>query len=85
LQTTVQTLHTELSERQQSLAKRSEAVGKVGDSSQTLSARIAHLDQELETIRLQGRRLVAISKGLEGEVDSKLQQGLGLGLGVGAS
>jgi Dynamin family len=79
LQTTVQTLHTELSERQQSLAKRSEAVGKVGDSSQTLGARIAHLDQELETIRLQGRRLVAISKGLEGEVDSKLQQGLGLG------
>jgi Dynamin family len=78
LQITVQTLHIELAERQQSLAKRGAAVGKVGDSSHTLDARIAHLDQELAAIKLQGRRLVALSKGLEGEVDSKLQQGLGV-------
>jgi hypothetical protein len=40
---------------------------------------MTQLEQELEAIKLQGRRLVAISKGLEGEVDSKLQQGLSLG------
>jgi Dynamin family len=79
LQTTSQTLQAELSERQSSLTKRSEAIGKVGNSSQALSLKMTQLEQELEAIKLQGRRLVAISKGLEGEVDSKLQQGLSLG------
>ncbi len=78
LQATSQMLHTELSERQQSIAKRIEAISKVGDSSETLSKRIALLEQELESIKLQGRRLVALSKGLEGEVGGKLQQGLAL-------
>ena len=78
LQNTAQLLQTELTERQQSLTRRSEAVGKVNDSSQTLGGRIAVFDQELESIKLQGKRLLAISKGLEGEVGAELQQGFAL-------
>jgi Dynamin family len=75
-QSTVLVLQTELHERQDNLAKRAQAVSQVGNSSSHLIDRIAVIDQELDGIKLQGKRLIAISKGLEGEVDSKLQQGL---------
>lgn len=78
IQALIQVLQTELYERQQNLARRSESVSKVDTSSQVLADRIAVLDQELENIRAQGKRLVALAKGLEGEVATQRQQELGV-------
>lgn len=76
-QNTVQVLETELAERQRNLAKRAESVAHVDESSQNLTLRINQVDAELEAIRAQGRRLVALSKGVDGEANAATQQGLG--------
>jgi hypothetical protein len=76
-QNTVQVLETELTERRRNLARRAEAVSQVNDSSQDLGDRIAKVDAELDAIKAQGRRLVALSKGVDGEANAKTQQGLG--------
>jgi hypothetical protein len=76
-QNTVQVLETELAERKRNLAKRAESALEVNDSSQELTVRIAKVDAELEAIKAQGRRLVALSKGVDGEANATTQQGLG--------
>jgi ABC-type phosphate transport system auxiliary subunit len=77
-QATVQVLQTELIERERSLAKRMASVSGVQGSSSDAGAQIAELDAQLEAIKLQGRRLVAISKGIEGEANAVAQQNLGV-------
>lgn len=77
-QSTVQVLQTELIERERSLAKRMESVAGVKGSSSDANAQIAALDAQLEALKTQGRRLVALSKGLDGEVNAKTQQNLGV-------
>ncbi len=77
-QSTIQVLQTELIERERSLAKRMASVSSVQGSSLGADAQIAALDVQLEAIKAQGRRLVALSKGLDGEVNAKTQQSLGV-------
>jgi hypothetical protein len=76
-QSTVQVLQTEFVERERSLAKRIASVSSVQGSSSDADAQMAALDVQLEAIKAQGRRLVALSKGIDGEVNAKTQQGLG--------
>jgi uncharacterized protein (DUF3084 family) len=75
-QNTVQVLETELAERRRNLGKRAESALQVNDSSQELTTRIAKVDAELEAIKAQGRRLVALSKGVDGEASAAMQQNL---------
>jgi hypothetical protein len=75
-QNTVQVLETELAERKRNLAKRAESALQVNDSSHELTVRIAKIDAELEAIKAQGRRLVALSKGVDGEANAAMQQNL---------
>ncbi len=77
-QSTVQVLQTELIERERSLAKRIASVSGVQGSSSDAGAQITELDTQLEAIRMQGRRLVALSKGIDGEANAKTQQSLGV-------
>jgi hypothetical protein len=75
---TVQVLETELMERKRSLAKRMAAVSGVQTSSADTDAQIAVLDAQLEAIRAQGRRLVALSKEMGSDLNAHAQQNLGV-------
>jgi hypothetical protein len=74
---TVQVLETELTERKRNLAQRAHVVSQAGQSSQELGTRIASVDAEMEAIKSQGKRLVALAKGVDGEANAGVQQGLG--------
>lgn len=76
-QSTVQVLQTEFIERERSLAKRIDSVSGVKNSSANSGEQIAELDAQLEAIKLQGRRLVALSKGVDADANEHMQQGLG--------
>jgi len=77
-QSTVQVLQTEFTERERSLAKRVTSISSVQGSSEDAEAQIATLDAQLEAIKAQGKRLVALSKGIDGEANAKTQQSLGV-------